>query len=501
MLKDRSLEKRALLLIASYFLLQLIIRLLVSPGLERDEAEQLLLTQQIGLGYGSQPPLYTWLQAALFSLFGANIFSLALLKNLLLSCTYFCVYKSSRALGHTIPASVAAMLSLFFIPQIVWESQRDLTHSVIVTTLTAVTIFCWIRLKNNQSIANYVLIGLCCGLGLLGKYNFGIFLLSLLAASFTIAEYRAMLVRRRISIAVATMLAVIAPHVIWAATHLQLLLASSRKFKQAAQGGYLSSVIHGTGSLIVAALAFSAPLLLIYLYLRFRNRSHCRSDMPDKPASPSSPNLLLRSIFFSLAICMLMVLCFQVTAFKDRWMQPILFFLPIALLPAMESYLICRRGRQIQWIAGVTAGIVLLAFSFRVVAAPYTGSVTRFNMPYQELVSKMAEQVQAADLVLAQSSLLAGHLKLLYPAKRVTIPGGAWLYHDTSPKSVLVAWEDGATWKDDERLAALTTDLLGSRITELPFPTVQAGYRHLAGKTMSVSSTLLERAATADRRR
>jgi 4-amino-4-deoxy-L-arabinose transferase-like glycosyltransferase len=74
---ERRDVQRIVVVLGIYFLLQLIIRLLISPNLELDEAEQLLLTQQLSLGYGSQPPLYTWLLSGLFSLFGVSIFSLA----------------------------------------------------------------------------------------------------------------------------------------------------------------------------------------------------------------------------------------------------------------------------------------------------------------------------------------------------------------------------------------------------------------------------------------
>src|SRR5262245_21622617 len=71
-----------------YFGAHLLSRVLVSDALELDEAEQTLWTQQLHAGYGAQPPLYTWLQWGVFQLFGVSVFSLALLKNLLLALTY-----------------------------------------------------------------------------------------------------------------------------------------------------------------------------------------------------------------------------------------------------------------------------------------------------------------------------------------------------------------------------------------------------------------------------
>lgn len=71
-----------------YFALQLAARVWASGSVELDEAEQLIWTQHLRLGYGPQPPLYTWVQWAFFEVFGVSVFALALLKNLLLLGTY-----------------------------------------------------------------------------------------------------------------------------------------------------------------------------------------------------------------------------------------------------------------------------------------------------------------------------------------------------------------------------------------------------------------------------
>src|SRR5690242_12332793 len=75
---------RAFALLAGYFLLQTLCRVLVSNSAEWDESEQLLWAQGWAWGYGSDPPLYTWFQIVAFRLLGVNILGLAALKNLFL---------------------------------------------------------------------------------------------------------------------------------------------------------------------------------------------------------------------------------------------------------------------------------------------------------------------------------------------------------------------------------------------------------------------------------
>jgi 4-amino-4-deoxy-L-arabinose transferase-like glycosyltransferase len=485
--------RRLFLALGIYFLLQIVIRVAVSPALELDEAEQLILTQYLDLGYGAQPPLYSWLLSALFSLFGIGIFSLALMKNLLLYCTYALTYRAARSLGHGVEASVVATLSLLFIPQIAWESQRDLTHSVLATTLTAATILCWLRLKRDQSAAGYVLAGLCWGAGLLGKYNFGIFLVSLLAASWSIPEYRLLVLNSRMFYAIGTMLAVVTPHVVWALNHLPVLLSSSGKFKQATQGSYASALLSGTGSLLLATLAFVAPLLLISAAVCYLNRQQTGEGFRATLVRQLNSNLLLRCILFAQVICLLMVLLFRVTSFKDRWMQPILFFLPVALLPFLEPVLTDRCARQFRYLAGAVAGLVLAGLACRPLVASYTGEITRFNFPYPELAAQLGTEMESAELVLAQSTLLGGSLRLHYPRKQVAVPSVMWRYRDCHPQRLLVVWQDEASERRSDRLWDTVDALMGEQRLFKPNPTARAPFRHLPGKIMTLSSGVVER--------
>ena len=84
------------LLLLLYFGAHIVSRTLVSDALELDEAEQALWTQQLAAGYGTQPPLYTWLQWAVFQVAGVSVLSLSLLKNTLLASTYAFVWLTAR---------------------------------------------------------------------------------------------------------------------------------------------------------------------------------------------------------------------------------------------------------------------------------------------------------------------------------------------------------------------------------------------------------------------
>jgi len=136
-INNRDYSLKFLLLLSAYFSLHILLRVLVSDSLDYDEAEQALLSQWLLPGYTEQPPLYTWVQYFLFELFGKSVFAVSLLKNGLLFLTYLFVYLSGEKLLKDTRAAILATSSLLLIPQIAWESQRDMTHTTLVVFAAA----------------------------------------------------------------------------------------------------------------------------------------------------------------------------------------------------------------------------------------------------------------------------------------------------------------------------------------------------------------------------
>src|SRR5262245_44003926 len=97
-----------------YFGLQTAIRVLLSHSVDLDESEQVLFSQRLAWGYGPSPPLYTWLQIAMFTATGPSVLGLALLKNILLLATYLLTYANGRLITGRHEGGLAAALSLLF---------------------------------------------------------------------------------------------------------------------------------------------------------------------------------------------------------------------------------------------------------------------------------------------------------------------------------------------------------------------------------------------------
>lgn len=405
-----------LLTLAAYFLLQIVIRVSLIPSLDLDEAEQAFHFQQLRLGYGTQPPLYSWLQWIMFSVLGVNLFALSALKNLLLFLTYFSMYRIARPLIGTVGA-IAVAASLILFPQIGWESQRDLTHSVLLTCLASLTLWCYFALLRRPDLPRYALLGLLIGLGLQSKYNFAVFATGLVCASLLTTEHRKIVWNRKAWVAIVIALLCMLPHGLWLLANfgatsngtLEKMNAGARN------AGYLRNVASGFGSIFMAALAFITPLWLIY---GLACRRYWKQAFIDRRNSDARFFIFLYLAFFALVTAM--ALSGQVIKIKDRWMQPLLFSLPLAFfvaLPVMTQHIVFRRIAQ---AAGFFALVILLALPLRGYLGPALGKPLE-QYSYAQLSMDIARQFPEARTMVIDERLTAGNLYFQRPQVRMLL--------------------------------------------------------------------------------
>jgi 4-amino-4-deoxy-L-arabinose transferase-like glycosyltransferase len=410
-------EKRAgkhfLLVLAAYFLLQVVLRVSSPAMLDLDESESILTFQHLQLGYGSQPPLYFWLQWLMFSVFGINILALSVQKNLLLFCTYLAMFYTARSLiGIGGAIIVAASLVLF--PQIGWESQRDLTHSVLMTCMAALALWCYVGLLRHPGKLRYSLFGLLIGLGLQSKYNFAIFALGLVAASLLVREHRQALWNRKVWISLAILMLSLAPHGLWLLDHLDLATSSTGEKMRGQDASYFTNVTRGLGSMVSASFLFVTPLWIVYGWIYWRHRDRRRDQIRATLDSPQA-RFFLWFYLAAFACVTALVLSGEVTKIKGRWMQPILFLLPLAffaIFPTLARRTVCR---SVLWAAGLFAILILAGLSARA----YVGKNTR--APFGELSAQLLRRFPQAKTLVASELTDAGNLYLHNPAWTVVL--------------------------------------------------------------------------------
>lgn len=434
------------LVICAYFALQAVWRRLLGGGLTLDEAEILVLSRHLAWGYGSQPPLYSWLQWLAFQLIPDRLLAMALLKNLLLAGFYLAVYRLLRS-AH--PARVAgpAALTLFLLPQVSWESQRDLTHSVLVMTMAALTtLVFWSRALAGHRFG-WILFGVLSGLGLLAKPNFASVPLALVLAAASLPELRSRLSARGLATGAVVMLLVVALPAQWALTHPEIAFGSVRKLGLDS-GRSLAVTLAGAGALVEALASLLAlPLVILGTILALGRRSG-RTAVP-------TPALLDRMLFRTVVIGLLLVtvavLAGGMPGFRARWLTPAVYLAPpLAALQVLGTTGACGT-RALMRTTAVLALLVVVAVGVHArYGRPGDPSLTR--APIDAIVGDLQARYPEASRIVAEPSWLAGNLLYLHPRLPIVSARAPGPAPEPGETVVAVWWKGGEAAKISEAL-------------------------------------------------
>ncbi|NNM06608.1 MAG: glycosyltransferase, partial [Gemmatimonadetes bacterium] len=391
--------------------------------------------------YSGQPPLYAWIQHLAFGLFGRNLFSLALVKNGLLFLAYLFFWLTARRHWPDRPTLVSlTVLSWLLIPQVVWEAQRDLSHSVMVLTVSAATLYLVVRglrswgCESNPGpgVAWYAVLGLLVGLGMLSKYNFVVFAGALSLALLSLPEGRALVLNPRILVGLGCALVVSAPHFAWAVDHWEVAVRSLSKVDAVAG----NNRIVGLGVLFLAVVSFLTPLWLMWagFFPGLFRRAKARGDT-------LTGRLAQRYLVALIAGLTVGILALGVGHVKERWMIPLLFVAPLYFFSgAGENGLRASRVRWFRRVAAAAAVVTLVAAGLRSLLGPSLGVMTRVNYPFDPVARELSAVAPEHPYVLTHNTWFAGNLVKRLPGARGYVPGYV-LPKPGEEGPVLVVWD------------------------------------------------------------
>ncbi len=398
--KNISLKENFIFVIAVYFLLMILARIFISNSLELDEAEQFILTQKLSLGYNCQPPLYTWIQWLFFKIFGCNLFALAFLKNILLFLIYYFTYKSTKIITNNKLLASLSAAAIFLFPQISWEAQRDLTHSVLVMSIISFFIYYLLSLKYQKSQfswKDYVFLGVISGLGLLSKYNFIIFLSSILIASFLDDKLKRFFIDKRILIAIIVVIFICLPHLWWFLNHTDIVIVETlNKVKPEFS---LSARFLGIVNLIERSISFLAIFLLAFglvFYKSFKNQGE---------------KLLFNYFIVLIFLLMLLTIFVGVVHYKERWLMPLLF--PIVVYLASKIEIKFLKAKYIYRFFSFVVLLMVIIFVVYIVRVimPDKWKPVRFNYPFEKVAKDISNTGFKKGIIITPSKLIAGNMK------------------------------------------------------------------------------------------
>ena len=393
------------------------VRLSSSPALRWDEAEQILWSQQLQWGYGPQPPLYTWLQWGFTQLLGPTVPALALLKHALIVLTCVFMWLAAReVMGRRAAWWTAG--SLFLLPFFGWYAINDLTHTILVAAMTCAAWWLLLRVvrrAGNGCQREFVALGLVCGCGMLAKYSFALLLAALVAALLSVPGPRCALFGKGWWWTVLIGLILVAPHGMWLLSHWHMASSGTlRKMEIVAHPSW------GMGLLsLLAALLATLTLWALAALAAFGSGWWRRPEPAPEPLPWLRP--VFRRYLALLGVALLiLVFAVGVTAFKDRWLAPLLAPVPLmafALRPELEAD---PRGHR---FAGLTLALALLMLVASA-AQPWFSFVDDKPHPVNYPVVQLGQALRGAGYdgqgrIIATDSLLAGILRTRFPTAPV----------------------------------------------------------------------------------
>jgi 4-amino-4-deoxy-L-arabinose transferase-like glycosyltransferase len=413
--KQRTRPDAFLGVLAIYFLIQILIRVWQGGAVEMDESEQIFYAQHFQLGYENQPPLYTWLQAAVFSVVGISHLGLAIAKNVFMFVLYASVYQVARRLIGRLGAA-AVSSSLIMIITLGWEAQIDRTHSILATAIAAASLWAYYELVRSPSRARRVLLGALFGLGMLSKYNYLLFAIGVAGASLVVPEHRRVVWTRDVWITPLIALLVVLPHAYWFVG--QLHAATAETLRKMHEGGspttYIANVLQGLKHFGLSILSFTTPL---WLPLAFAWRGR-------KPVTPNltSPDARFFLWLYACGFGVIgtLVLSGELVHIQSRWLQPLLFAFPLAFFvffpPRSDSVY-----RKLLLTMGIFACVLIAALAFRPQLQVMLDRHPRIYQPYWQVADEIRKRFPATTTFIVQDRFVGGNLLLQFPHAKVVL--------------------------------------------------------------------------------
>ncbi len=421
-------------LIAGYYLLAIIVRLVRSPGLEIDES-QAALSQFFQWGYGSQPPIYDWLQLGLARIFGMSIATLSILKNTILFLCCLFIWLTTRLLTGDRFLSGAAALGVLTLPPVFLMAQRDLTHSLLAILAVALFLFTFFRTLQRPSLGAYLLAGIAVGLGTLSKYNFVLVPLAAILAVLPEKDLRARVLDWRMLAAVAVSALIVLPHGLWVLNHIGLATGQTMGEMTEGHDGVSFHGLYGALDLIGAALKGSATTLAVFALVFFKDIRRIL------PASNQWTRITGRILLLSLLIVLVIVFALDVTNVRQKWLIVYLVLLPLYLclkIHAAGVEVAPKLPGMVAITSALTIGVLILLL-FRGLVAPYFGRTSLVHIPYDGFAQAVRRDgFPEPQYIIASSGIVGGNLKIQFPKATVFIGNPAT---DDAPSN----WPAGAT--------------------------------------------------------
>lgn len=336
--------RKLLLILLPYLLFWSLAPGALVESLPLDVVEGVYWGQEWQWGYYKHPPLPAWVLYLFQRALGD--FGPFLLSQLCIALTLACVWRlGCRILDRQRAAfGVLALMGVYFFT---WPT-IEFNHNVAQMPIWAAAVLLFHRGISHWRYADWLLLGLVSGLGMLTKYSYIMLLAAMFLWLLVHPALRAGLLRPQPWLGVLLMGLVFLPHLLWLVEHdfLPFSYAAARSEAAAAAG----SRWLGPFKFLLVQLIDHLPLLLILLLAGFWRRSYWQARQPGSAFL----------FWIGLMPALLTALGALITGAgtRDMWGAPMWNLSGLILAALIPATVLAQRWRRLCWSFTVFLGLL-----------------------------------------------------------------------------------------------------------------------------------------------
>ena len=181
-----------------------------------DEAQYWVWSKSPDFGYFSKPPFLAWFIGIYTSIFGNFFFVLKLLPLTVYFFTAFAIYNLSKNLGLKHAEAFSCSLVFLFIPAVSF-STFFISTDVFLLLFWTLSLNQLLRIKKNQNIGGFILLGIFIGMAFLSKYAAVYFVICLFVYILVDKSFRTFFLTHyfKFALTIICSLVILLPNIIW----------------------------------------------------------------------------------------------------------------------------------------------------------------------------------------------------------------------------------------------------------------------------------------------
>lgn len=414
-----------------HFLVWWLVPVWFNPNLPGDMLESLAWGAEWQWGYHKHPPLAPWMLAAARHLDPGADWPLYLLSPLCVTIAFWALWRLARDFVD----APRALIAILLLEGVYYHNftTPEFNPNVVLLPLWALTMLCFWRALDRDSLGAWLLCGLFAALGLLGKY-FTLFLIAPMVLLLLTPAFRPLLLRPGPYLAAAVGLLVLAPHVLWALDADFATIGYALKRAGVEAESWLVEHIVRPLRFLVGQLAVLVPVALLVFALG-RPRL-VRTTAPRRDAFLLALGLGPFVLVFVVAI----LFGFRL---KAMWGTPLLLLSGLMIVAWLPPVIEPARLRRFAWAWGFIFCLAPLAYVGMVVAQPYVlDRAKKVHLPGQALADRLTEAWHARFET--PLPIVIGH----------TWEGGSLAHYAVDAPSLYILGDpDQSPWLDDATVA------------------------------------------------